>query len=308
MKPGHSPHPVARQTRDPQILGAGLSPRVRPHLLCAGWGALGPSLTTRLQIRRSSSLRPRIARPATRPRRCSCGHRMQVCGGSFWVGAAWLLDAVAVGQTLAGRWSMSSPAVGSPAVAVRTRSGRLGGDPVVVESEEVVSGVDQPPFRAHGRTPAAVEPVDLAVELRVGEHRLDHSLASAVEALAVFTGEHAAHELIHTAGPPGSDTVAFVRVGWDQHRDPARRDPLHLLGVPVPGVSQHYLGSVSNPGAGQFGLGGEEYRFEVSEVRIVDADLRGDHHVLLVDCGLRVVALHEPAGRRACCVSPDRSG
>ena len=56
-------------------------------------------------------------------------------------------------------------------------------------------------------------------------------------------------KLIHTAGPPGSDTVAFVRVGWDQDRDPTGRHPLHLLGVPVPGVSQHHLGSVSNPSA-----------------------------------------------------------
>ena len=65
----------------------------------------------------------------------------------------------------------------------------------------------------------------------------------------MFTVEHAAHELIHTAGPPGSDTVAFVRVGWDQDRDPTGRHPLHLLGVPVPGVSQHHFGSVSNPSA-----------------------------------------------------------
>jgi hypothetical protein len=102
-----------------------------------------------------------------------------------------------------------------------------------------------------------------------------HALPSAVEVLAAFAGEHSAHELIHTAGPPRSDTVAFVRVGWNQHRDPARRDPLHLLGVPVPGVSQHHLGSVGNASVGELGLGSEENWFEIPEVRIVNADLSG---------------------------------
>jgi len=54
---------------------------------------------------------------------------------------------------------------------VGTGSGRLGGDPVVVEAEEVVGRGDQSPFRAHGRSPAAVEPVDLAVELLIAAGR-----------------------------------------------------------------------------------------------------------------------------------------
>ena len=65
--------------------------------------------------------------------------------------------------------------------------------------------------------------------------------------------------------------------------------------MPVTGVSQHHVGCVSNAGAGEFGLGGEEYRFEVAEVRVHHTDLRGKHDVLLVDRGLCVIALHESA-------------
>ena len=138
---------------------------------------------------------------ANDPRRCKRGRgngrsrrrrRGCWCPGEAATAWEWLLEAVAVGQTLAGRRSRGA--------------------------DELAGRLDQPP-------------------------------PPSVEVLAVFTVEHAAHELIHTAGPPGSDTVAFVRVGWDQDRDPTGRHPLHLLGVPVPGVSQHHLGSVSNPSA-----------------------------------------------------------
>ena len=48
---------------------------------------------------------------------------------------------------------------------------------VAVELEEVVGGGDQPPFRPAGGSAAALEAVDAAVELGVGEHGLDGDLA-----------------------------------------------------------------------------------------------------------------------------------
>src|SRR5215217_5032163 len=53
-------------------------------------------------------------------------------------------------------------------------------DPVAVELEEVVAGGDGPPFRPAGRSPAALEAADLAVELQLTEDRLDRGLAPAV--------------------------------------------------------------------------------------------------------------------------------
>jgi hypothetical protein len=47
---------------------------------------------------------------------------------------------------------------------------------------------DQSPFRAHGGSAASSEAVDPAVELRVGEDRLDDRLALAVELAAAVAG------------------------------------------------------------------------------------------------------------------------
>jgi hypothetical protein len=52
---------------------------------------------------------------------------------------------------------------------------------VAVELEEVAAGGDQSPFGAGGSAAATLEAVDAAVELRVGEDRLDHLLAFAIE-------------------------------------------------------------------------------------------------------------------------------
>lgn len=41
MKPGHRHRQLPDRTGDPQILRAGLSPRVPPHLLSAVWGQTG---------------------------------------------------------------------------------------------------------------------------------------------------------------------------------------------------------------------------------------------------------------------------
>jgi hypothetical protein len=107
---------------------------------------------------------------------------------------------VAVGQMLAGRWSRAmdeSAADGIACLGGRSWPGsrRLADGSVVVESEEALGRAHQPPFGAHGASPAAMEPVDLEVEIGVWEHRLDHRLAPAVEVLAVFAGEQAAHGL-----------------------------------------------------------------------------------------------------------------
>jgi hypothetical protein len=63
--------------------------------------------------------------------------------------------------------------------------------------------------------------------------------------------------------------------------------------MPVTGVRQHHAGRVTDPGAREFGLGGKENRFKVAEVRVHHTDLHGQHDVLFVDRGLRVVALRE---------------
>ncbi len=49
------------------------------------------------------------------------------------------------------------------------------------------------------------------------------------------------------------------------------------------------------PAACKFALGGVEHRFEVPEVRRDGHHLGGDHDLMLVGDGLRVVALQEPA-------------
>nr|WP_259315758.1 hypothetical protein [Capillimicrobium parvum] len=54
-----------------------------------------------------------------------------------------------------------------------------------MELEQVVSGGDQSPFAAAGGSAAALEASDRAVELDLGEHRLDGDLSLPVELAAV---------------------------------------------------------------------------------------------------------------------------
>jgi hypothetical protein len=63
--------------------------------------------------------------------------------------------------------------------------GRCG---VSVELEEVVRRGDQSPFGADGGSASSSEAVDAAVELGVGEDRLDDRLALAVELAAAVAG------------------------------------------------------------------------------------------------------------------------
>ena len=67
--------------------------------------------------------------------------------------------------------------------------------------------------------------------------------------------------------------------------------------MPVAGVSERDLGCSVMPAAWSSRAGGVEHRFEVAEVGALGPDLGGDHDLVLVDDGLRVVALHEPAPR-----------
>ena len=110
-----------------------------------------------------------------------------------------------------------------------------------VELEEVVRGGDQSPFGADGGSASSSEAVDAAVELRVGEDRLDDRLALAVELAAALAGEDPAHERVKAAVPAGPRAFSALGVGRDQHRDAAIDDPLHLLLMPVAGVRDEHL-------------------------------------------------------------------
>src|SRR3954463_12083339 len=86
----------------------------------------------------------------------------------------------------------------------RRASGRRGGHGVAPELQEVAGGGDHAPFGARGGSAAAEEAVGAAVELRVGEDRLDHLLALPVK-LAVGVGlEDVAHEGVAAAVPAWS--------------------------------------------------------------------------------------------------------
>ena len=87
-------------------------------------------------------------------------------------------------------------------------SGGAGGEVVAVELEEIVGGGDQSPFRPAGRSAAALEALDHAVELELAEHRLDRDLALAVERPPAGRGEHTPHEVIEAAGPARTRALA----------------------------------------------------------------------------------------------------
>src|SRR5829696_9684674 len=84
------------------------------------------------------------------------------------------------------------------------RSGRRRDGAVPPELQEVVGSVGQAPFGAGGGSAAAQEAVDAAVELGVGEDRLDHRLAFGVELAARVGVKDAAHERVKAAVPAGT--------------------------------------------------------------------------------------------------------
>jgi len=121
-------------------------------------------------------------------------------------------------------------------------SALLGGyrvDLVAVELEEVVGGGDKPPFGPAGRSAAALEAADLAVELQLAEDRLDRGLAPAIEVVAVRGREHASHEVIEAPGPSGTSAAAQAGVRRDEHLDAVADDRLDLALMPVAGVGHH---------------------------------------------------------------------
>src|SRR5215211_5661707 len=99
------------------------------------------------------------------------------------------------------------------------RSGRCGGDPVVVELHEVVRRRDQAPFASAGGSAPALEAFDRAVELDLAEDRLDGDLALAVERPPFGCSEDAAHDVVEAAVPAGSGAFAQSAVGREQDVD-----------------------------------------------------------------------------------------
>src|SRR4051812_25987276 len=89
--------------------------------------------------------------------------------------------AVAQRSPRSGRWGGSALITRAASPGRPALSGAGGRECVRVELEQVVGGGDQPPFRAGGGSAAALEALDPAVELRVGEHRLDHDVGAAVK-------------------------------------------------------------------------------------------------------------------------------
>jgi hypothetical protein len=70
---------------------------------------------------------------------------------------------------------------------------------------------------------------------------------------------------------------------------------LHLFAVPVAGVGQQHLGQLVDARGLELALGGIEHRLQVSEVGADCLDLGGQHDLVLVGDGLRVVALQKAA-------------
>jgi hypothetical protein len=169
---------------------------------------------------------------------------------------------------------------------------------VSVKFEEVVSGGDQPPFRADRSSATSSEAIDAAVELRVGEDGLDHRLTLTVELATALSGEDPAHERVKAAVPAGPRALATRGVGRDQHLDAAVDDVLHLLLVSVAGVGEQDRRVVRHAGGVQLAVGGVEHRLEVPEVRRRGHHFGGDHDLVLVGDGLGVVALKKSAPAR----------
>ena len=88
-----------------------------------------------------------------------------------------------------------------------------------MELQKVVCGGDQTPFRARGRPASSFEAPDPAVDLDLGEVRLEQSLAPAVEGAARLAGEHPAHEVIGPAAASPPWPGSSLGVGGDEGDD-----------------------------------------------------------------------------------------
>jgi hypothetical protein len=73
-----------------------------------------------------------------------------------------------------------------------------------------MGGGDEPPLGPNGGLPASSESLELAVELGVGEDRLDRALAFSVERDADLGREDPAHERVIAATPAGPLPVSFA--------------------------------------------------------------------------------------------------
>jgi hypothetical protein len=154
---------------------------------------------------------------------------------------------------------------GRPRSGVRRAAASLdgdGGDLVAVQLQEIVGGGDEPPFRAAGRSAAALEAADLTVALELPENGLDRGLALAGERAAAGGSEHVSHEVIKPAGPSGARAAAQARVRRNEHLDAVGDDRLDLALMPIAGVGHHdvWVGEVD---AAKLALRGADHRLEM---------------------------------------------
>ena len=82
------------------------------------------------------------------------------------------------------------------------------------------------------------------------------AVASSIDLAAELGGQERTHPGISPAAPARPGPSAFGCVGWDQHRDPVGGELVHLLAVPVAGVSEHHRRLLFDARAGQLGAGG----------------------------------------------------
>ena len=146
----------------------------------------------------------------------------------------WHWSRVRRAVAVAGGGARGQPTTG------RSRPG--GGCPVAVKLQQVVTRSDESPLAVHGRPASSLEAVDLAVELCLPEHRLDRHLASSVERVTEFGCDQPPHPRVSTALPAGSRVSSLAGIGWDQQRDPLGGHGVHLIAVPVAGVSDDHVG------------------------------------------------------------------
>jgi hypothetical protein len=99
---------------------------------------------------------------------------------------------------------------------------------MAVKLQEVLSGIDQPPFRLHGGSASSLEAIDPAVVLLISEHRLDHPRPFSIEPAAGLVGEHGSHPRVGAGGSAGASAFALVGIGRDKHLHPAADDLLGL--------------------------------------------------------------------------------
>ena len=133
-----------------------------------------------------------------------------------------------------------------------------------------------------------------AVELGVGEHRLDELLSLSVELAAAVGVQDAAHERVEAAVPARPGALRRLESGGISTWMPSATMRSICSLVPVAGVGDDNVRRVGDADGLSSLRGGVEHRFEVPEVGRVDRDLGGDDDLLLVGRRLGVVAL-QPA-------------